>query len=400
MNQPLSERALILIIGAVQFVNILDFMMVMPLGPDFAQALSIPTSHLGIVGGAYTFAAALVAIIGAFFLDRFDRRKALFWSLLGLTAGTLGGGLAWNFESLVAARVLAGAFGGPATSVAIAIIIDAVPQERRGRALGAVMGAFSLASIFGVPAGLELARLGDWRTPFFAVGGLCLVISVLSHARLPAMTAHLAHVRPDSVLNGFWQLLRRREALAAYLMVGTTMMASFLIVPNIATYLQFNLGYPREHLGLLYLVGGILSFFLLRACGAWTDRYGAFRLACVGTLFYLATLVLFFIAYPPGLSVVALFAGLMCANSVRAVPMTTVATGIPADFERASFMSLRSATQHLASSLGAGLSSLMLMTDGHGVLIGMERVAWLAFALGITLPPLVFYVERRLKMRA
>jgi hypothetical protein len=36
------------------FVNVLDFMMVMPLGPDFAAALDIPTSHLGYIGGSYT----------------------------------------------------------------------------------------------------------------------------------------------------------------------------------------------------------------------------------------------------------------------------------------------------------------------------------------------------------
>ena len=33
-----TERLVVLLVGAVQFVNILDFMMVMPLGPDFAAA--------------------------------------------------------------------------------------------------------------------------------------------------------------------------------------------------------------------------------------------------------------------------------------------------------------------------------------------------------------------------
>ena len=34
---PIAESRLLYIIAAVQFVNILDFMMVMPLGPDFAR---------------------------------------------------------------------------------------------------------------------------------------------------------------------------------------------------------------------------------------------------------------------------------------------------------------------------------------------------------------------------
>lgn len=400
MNNPLSERALIAIVGAVQFVNILDFMMVMPLGPDFAAALGIPASELGIVGGAYTFAAALSAILGAFFLDRFDRRNVLTLAMLGLTLGTLGGAFAWDLNSLIAVRLIAGAFGGPATSVAIAIIIDGVAAERRGRALGAVMGAFSVASVLGVPAGLELAHWGSWRTPFYAVGSLCLVITLLAHWRLPAMTGHRARARQGNALAAFGQLLRRPEALAAYAMVGTAMMAIFMVIPNIPAYILKNLGYPREHLGLLYLVGGALSFFVLRACGALTDRIGSMKVSIAGTAVFALVVFLFFIAYPPGFPIVALFAGLMIANSIRAVPMTTVATHVPDEHERAGFMSLRSAVQHLASSAGAGLSSVMLTTNAKGALVGMSQVGVVTLMLGLTLPPLVLYVDRRLKARA
>ena len=147
----------------MQFVNILDFVMVMPLGPDFARALAIPASKLGYVGGAYTAAAAVPGLAGSFFLDRFDRRKALGVALLGLAAGTAAGGLATGFGTLLAARVLAGAFGGPATSLAFSIIADRVPAERRGNAVGGVMAAFSVASVLGVPMGLELAQRGGWR---------------------------------------------------------------------------------------------------------------------------------------------------------------------------------------------------------------------------------------------
>lgn len=76
-SRAISERSLLFLIGAVQFVNILDFMMVMPLGPDFARDLGIPTSQLGLIGGSYTAAAAVTGLLGAFFLDRFDRRSAL-----------------------------------------------------------------------------------------------------------------------------------------------------------------------------------------------------------------------------------------------------------------------------------------------------------------------------------
>src|SRR6476469_6225403 len=112
-----SERTIVFLVGAIQFVNILDFMMVMPLGPDFAVGLGIPAAHLGYIGGSYTAAAAVSGLVGSLFLDRFDRRQALGVAMLGLVIGTLSGGFATSFETLIAARVLAGLFGGPATAL-------------------------------------------------------------------------------------------------------------------------------------------------------------------------------------------------------------------------------------------------------------------------------------------
>ncbi|HEY8946066.1 MAG TPA: MFS transporter, partial [Polyangiaceae bacterium] len=105
----LSDRSLVVLLAAIQFVNVLDFMMVMPLGPDFAEALNIETSRLGWIGGSYTAAAAAAGLFSAGWLDRFDRRRALLVALLGLSVGTAAGGLANGLETLIAARALAGA---------------------------------------------------------------------------------------------------------------------------------------------------------------------------------------------------------------------------------------------------------------------------------------------------
>ncbi len=111
------ELAVVLLVAAVQFVNILDFVMVMPMGPDFASALHIPASRLGLIGGSYTAAASVAGLVSSLFLDRFDRRPALGISMLGLVIGTALGGFATDLTTLMIARMVAGAFGGPATSL-------------------------------------------------------------------------------------------------------------------------------------------------------------------------------------------------------------------------------------------------------------------------------------------
>lgn len=397
MSPPLPERRIIFLVAAVQFINILDFMMVMPLGPDFARALGIDLSQLGYLGGAYTAAAAVAGIAGSFFLDRFDRRPALAVALFGLVAGTAAGGLATDLGTLMAARLVAGMFGGPATSLALAIIADVIPPERRGKALGAVMGAFAVSSVVGVPLALELARMGTWRTPFFTVGGLGLAIAAAAVFLLPPVKMHLERRAGGEAAPGLGEMLARPVVRWSYAMTACVMMSGFILIPNLSAYFQENLQYPRADLGRLYLVGGAASFVTLRIVGALVDRYGSFRTGTVASAALVAILYLGFIAPPPAMPVLALFVGFMLAMSSRNVAHNTLTTQVPRPAERARFMSIQSAVQHVASSAGAFLSARLLRELPDKRLDGIPLVAGISIALTALLPVLLWVVEARVR---
>ncbi|NUO17210.1 MAG: MFS transporter, partial [Planctomycetaceae bacterium] len=296
MKRP-SERVIVLLIAAIQFINILEFMIVMPLGPDFARALAIPTNQLGLIAGSYTFAGAASGIACSFFLDRFDRRVALAFAMAGLVAATALGGLAVNFETLLGARVLAGVFGGPATSLALAIVSDVIPVERRGRALATVMTAFSVASIFGVPIALEIAHVFDWRAPFFAVSAMGLLTSAGALWLLPPMKLHFrAAGMPRASAR---EIFFRPLPLLAFAAMTCMMISAFLLIPSIPPYVVFNLGYQGEAwltdwaagvgidyqfstLGPLYMIGGLASLALMQVCGRLTDKIGATAMSWAG----------------------------------------------------------------------------------------------------------------------
>ena len=394
MTRPLSERALIWIVGTIQFINIIDFMMVMPLGPDFAQALGIATSNIGVLGASYSAAAAISALLVVGWLDRYDRRTVVTIAMLGLAAGTAAGAFANDMNSLLAARILAGAFGGPATSIAMTMIIDQVAVERRGRALGAVAGAFSAASILGVPAALELAHLGDWRTPFIVVSALGATIALAARYLLPPIHGHVqaAQQRPTWE---FLTLFTRSTPLLAYSATGMAMLAGFLIIPNISAFVQFNLDYPREHLGLLYLAGGSASFFTMRAAGHYVDKYGSVPVAWVGTVLLLLCLLFGFVWRGWPLPVLAIYILFMVAMSTRNIASTALISHVPQNYERAGFMSVNSAVQNLAAALGAGVSALLLSAAPNGALIGMSGVSVLAMLCATAVPLLLLKIQRR-----
>jgi len=388
---------MVFLIGAVQFINIWDFVMVMPLGPDFARALDIPLSRLGLVGGAYTAAAAVAGVVGSTFLDRFDRRSALAVAMTGLVLGTLSGGLAWNFHSLLAARFFAGAFGGPATSLSLSIIADTVPPERRGKAMGAVMGAFSVASVFGVPLSLQLALWGSWRLPFLVVGGLGLLVTGAVAASLPSLRAHLERRAAAAAPR---RRLFRPLVLASYLLTAVTMASGFLIIPNISAYVLTNLGLPRSQLQWMYGIGGVISFLTLRLVGRLVDRFGSFRVGAVAAVLLSVVFDLAFVHPPAGAPVFALFLSLFFALSSRNVAYNTLTTKVPEPEERARFMSFQSAVQHVASAIGASVSAQVLFVQPDGNLGNVPTLGRMAIALSLLVPLLLFWVERGVRRRA
>jgi predicted MFS family arabinose efflux permease len=394
LRAAISERKLVFLVGAGQFINTLDFTMVLPLGPDFAKALDIPASTLGVFGGSYTAAQAVAGIAGAFFLDRFDRRRALAVALTGLVAATAAGGLATGLVSLLAARMIAGAFGGIAETLAYALIGDAIAPERRGRAMGAIVSSFAVASVLGVPAGLELARLGGWRAPFFAVAALGAVVTVAAISMLPPQRAHLL-VQPGP----FRDLLRRPMVWLGLVGTAVGYVAHYALVPNYSAYFQFNRGYPRGQLGLLYMIGGAVMFGSSRLAGWLGDRRGAAPVVASGAALYAVVLIGGFIYPVAAVPVVAVFVGLTISASLRFVPMRALLLRIPGPEERARFLSAQSAVLSIGSAAGAMLGAQVLRDRPDRSLAGIDDLAWVTIALTLVYAALGYAIERRVRAR-
>ncbi len=392
-----SERRVVFLVGAVQFINVLDFTMVMPLGPDFARALHIPMSQLGKIVAGYGQAAAIAGLVGSFVLDRFDRRKALAVAMLGLVCGTLAGGLARDLGGLTLARVIAGAFGGPATSLSYAIVADVIPPERRGKAMGAVMGAFSVAQVLGVPAALLVSERFGWTMPFYAVATLGGAVALAAVFLLPPMTRHRERAATEPVAS-FGELVARPTVLWSYAMTATLMTAGFLVIPNLPAYAQNNLGFPRDYYPRLLATGGVASFIALRVFGRLADRWGSFRAGSLGVAGSLVVMWALFVAPPRApapLVVTLLYVSFLVALGARNVAYNALTTKVPRPHERARFLSLQSTVYHATSGAASWVSTSFLRQAPDGRLEGIPHLALASMALGAILPLLLWVVESR-----
>lgn len=375
------ERLLLLMLASVQFTSIVDFMIIMPLGPQLMRSLKIDPPQFGLIVSSYTIAAGVVGLLASSVLDRYGRKSAFLTLYTGFLLGTLFCGLATTYPGLLAARILTGAFGGILGGMALAIIGDVIPEHRRGRATGVLMSAFACASVVGVPVGLSLGTAYGWETPFLILAGLGAPILFIAAKTMPPLRDHLENATRVSPLRKLAETFSRPNHLRAFALTVTMMLGGFAVIPYISVYFVANVGVTEQELPWVYVVGGLLTLFGAPLIGKLADRFGKLRVfrivASVSALFMLVLTNL----PPVGLAVATVVSGLlMLSNAGRMVAAMAMITGSVEPARRGGFMSANSAVQHMSTGLGAYIGGLLLAEAADHRLLHFNRVGYIAVA--------------------
>lgn len=104
-----NERLLLLVLAAGMFTHIMDFMIMMPLGPQLMRLFDINPQQFSLLVSSYTITAGVAGFLAAFFIDRYDRKKSLLFVYLGFSLGTLACAFAPGYFFLLITRSMAGA---------------------------------------------------------------------------------------------------------------------------------------------------------------------------------------------------------------------------------------------------------------------------------------------------
>jgi DHA1 family inner membrane transport protein len=372
------EQIVLWILAAVQFTSIVDFMIVMPLGPQLMRTLSIGPTRFGLIVSSYTFAAGAAGLIASAIVDRFARRTTFIVLYSGFLIGTLLCGFAPNYQTLVMARVLTGAFGGILGGMSMAIIGDVFPEHRRGRATGTLMTGFALASVAGVPLGLYIGTNYGWHVPFIAlaIGGAPALL--LAPFALPPLNSHVGkkHQHP---LRSIVETFGHENHLNAFALITMLMIGSFTVFPFLSPYLVKNVGMTEDQLPLVYIAGGALTLFTAPIVGRLADRYG--KLAVFQLLIPCSALLLLAITHLPRVAVwvaVAIFGALMVCNVGRMIAAMAMITSSVEPRRRGAFLSANASVQHMASGLGAYIGGVIVTEAADGQILHFGLVGWIA----------------------
>ena len=365
------EWIVLLLLAAVNFTHILDFMIMMPLGNYLMPYFNISTKQFSFLVSAYTFSAAVSGFGAAFFVDHFDRKKVLLFGYSGFLVGTLACGIAPSFALLLIARIVAGLFGGLIGAQVLSIVSDIFPYNQRGKAMGTVMSAFAIASTFGVPFSLYLANIISWHAPFILVAVLGFILLPLLMRFIPKMDGHLLNrAAKESPFEALNVITKERKLMLALLFSGLILMGHFLIIPFINPYMEFNNGYSKQETPLIYLAGGIAAFISANVLGRLSDRLGKYKIFNI-CIFLSLPLVIIITNLPavPIFLLLTLFAIWFAFATGRGVTAQAMLSNVVATRHKGSFMSFNSSIQQFGSGLASLMAGYIVDKDADGKIL-------------------------------
>ncbi|MFJ7959137.1 MFS transporter [Streptomyces sp. NPDC096319] len=136
--------------------------------PEIGRGLDVGTRGLEWVVDAYTVVMAGLLIVAGALADRLGRRRVFRYGLLVFGLASLACALAPSLGVLVAARAVQGIGASMLSPVALAIVVNAMPDPReRARAIGVWASVFGLSMAAGPVTGGALIGAFGWRAVFW-----------------------------------------------------------------------------------------------------------------------------------------------------------------------------------------------------------------------------------------
>lgn len=352
-----------------QFLIVLDFMVLSPLGAQLMPTLHIGTKEFGWVVSAYAFSAGASGLLSAGFADRYDRKSLLLFFYGGFIVGTLLCGLATGYWFLLFARIVTGIFGGVVGSIGFAIVTDLFAPQVRGRVMGFVQMSFAAAQVLGLPVGLYLANLSDWHAPFLMIVALALPLWGLTFWKMRPVRDHLALQKDHSAFEHLLRTASKPFYLRAFLTTTLLATGGFMLMPFGTAFAVNNLGVHLEDLPKIYLVTGLTSLAFGPVIGKLTDRFGSLTVFWGGSVLAMI-LILYYtqLGITPLRQLIVINAVLFVGITSRMISSSALMAGVPALADRGAFMSISSSVAQISGGIASAVAGMIVHQTASGYL--------------------------------
>ncbi len=236
---------------SASFVSILSTDLYTPSLPHLQGVFETDAERVQLTMSLNLLGFALAQLLYGPLSDRIGRRPVLLGGMLGFALASLGCAFAGSIEALILARVLQGMTACAEAVVGYAVIRELYDEAGAVRVLGAYGMAIAFAPAIGPVIGGHMHVLFGWRSNFFLLTGLILVVAFLIWRKLPETLRQPdpGAVDPRRILRGYLALLGDSAFMAYALIAGMVIAGLFAMVTAFPFLFIERMGVRTEHYG-------------------------------------------------------------------------------------------------------------------------------------------------------
>jgi len=348
-------------------IGVLTGLLLIDIGVTFGCDVGV----MGQINTGYYVAAVIFGLFMGVLSVRFRHKSLLMVGLLFIGISGLGCYLASNFNLMLILYSLSGVGMAMVSPMAISLIGEHLPLEKRGNAIGWIIAGGSLSYFIGAPITGFIASLWGWRIVLLGfVIPVSLASLLLTFVGLPSASGSLQlELSKGTYLGSFKEVLSNRSAVAC--LVGSILrsIAWMVILVYGISFFRQRLLPPKGSEGsasVIILVAALLYTLGSLVCGRFLNRFGRKPLTVL-TVLLSAIFTIVFTSVPNlwlslALNFLGCWFGGMGASAVSSLTLEQVPKF------RGTMMSINSAAMNLGSALGAALGGLTLVLFDYEVL--------------------------------
>ena len=352
--------------------------------PAFAQMaidLNVSPFALQQLLSVYLLSFAVMSLFHGPLSDALGRKPVIIGGLAFYTLASVGCALAPDLTWLLVLRAVQGASAGAGQIISRAMVSDLFVRDRAQRVMAQIAMIFGLAPAAAPIVGGWLLLAGDWRSIFWFLAGLGVVLIVLTLVALPEShpVADRTQLRVGPLLASLWAVFKTPNGRRLAAIGGLNFAGMFLYISSAPMFIVTMLGGGEQDFWHLFvpLIGGLVagSWMSGRLAGRVPGRQVAsmgFRIALVGGLI---NVVLAAIPATQQLPWIVLALPLYTFGIALTIPTVTLEMLAEFPHTRGAASSVQSFVQLLFNALIAGLIA-------PAVAVNLPTLA--AVALGFT----------------
>jgi MFS transporter, DHA1 family, multidrug resistance protein len=212
---------IIFLLGLLSVVNPFAIDMYLPAFSPIAGNFKTTTSVISLSLSSYFIGFAVGQILYGPLLDRFGRKRPLYFGLVLYIPASIGCAQAHSIDALVALRFVQALGGCAAQVAAIAMVRDFFPVKESAKILSLLFLIIGVSPLLAPSIGSALVSAFAWRWIFILLGANAFVMLALTFALLPEGHKPDASVslKPKRMIQSFWTILRQPQFIT-YALAG------------------------------------------------------------------------------------------------------------------------------------------------------------------------------------